>query len=137
MLSKASTGRIREAKAPCGKTVFPEAHQRLKTAFGRKSPRLDPANRVSTAGPRYGVSPEIHSLSLAPVFILQFHQGVEVFTNLLLRGFHVGFIRNVLSVPDFFSLLSLGTHFHLHAAKIKDPDEFRIIKKLRCTLHNR
>jgi hypothetical protein len=66
--------------------------------------------------------------ALCLVFFFQFDQGREVFTNLFLSGFHVDLIRGALSVSNFFCLLSFGTHFHLHGEKIKDPDQFRIVK---------
>lgn len=51
------------------------------------------------------------------VFFFQFHQGIQILTNLLLPGLHVDLIGSALSVSDFFSLLSFRTHLHLHSGK--------------------
>lgn len=61
--------------------------------------------------------PALNPSTFAPAFFFQFHQGIQVLTELLLLGLPVDFIWSALSVSDLFSLLSFGTHLHLHGGK--------------------
>jgi hypothetical protein len=62
-------------------------------------------------------SRRLQRLSLFVFCVFYFHQDVQILANVLLLGFSVDFIGGVLSVPDYFGLLSFGTHLYLLGKK--------------------